>query len=142
MPNKAAVYDLPGVHVAQVVTPKHAAATATEDIPIFYAPTDAPEGVSIVAVRLIPGAAVSGANTNTTHLNLVNRGADGAGTTELANYDLTSGNDLTAYDNKNLYTPATPLNIATGVVLTLQFEKVGTGLLVPEMLVVVEYRPQ
>ena len=129
--------NIPGKHSCETVVPSHAAATATEDTAIFYAPF----ACKVTAVRLVPGAAVTGANTNTTHLNLINRGADGSGTTELANYDLTSGNDLTAYDNKNLYTPASGLAVVAGGVLTLQEEKVGTGLLVPSLLAIVEFEP-
>lgn len=129
--------NIPGKHTCETVVPGHAAATATEDFPVFYAPF----ACRVTAVRIVPGAAVTGANTNTTHLNLINRAADGAGTTEIANRDLTSGNDLTAFDNYNLYAPATPLAVVAGGVLSLQYEKVGTGLLVPGLFVIVEFEP-
>lgn len=129
--------NIPGKHSCEVVVPAHAAATATEQAPVFYAPF----ACKVTAVRVVAGAAVTGANTNTTHLNLHNRGTDGSGTTEIANYDLTSGNNLTAYDNYNLYAPASGLAVAAGGVLSLQHEKVGTGLDVPALCVVVEFEP-
>ena len=112
-----------------------------ELVPIFHAPGGAPEGVEISAVRLIPAAGVTGANTNTTHLNLQNRGIAGISTTELAAYDLTLGNDLITNDAYELYAPASRLLLVTDSVLALQLEKVGTGLLVPNMLVVIEFFP-
>lgn len=63
--------------------------------------------------------------------------------TEVGNYDLTSGNDLAAFDEKTLYEPATPLAMAAGDYIAIQHEKVGTGLDVPDCntVVVVDFNP-
>jgi hypothetical protein len=127
-------YDVPGTQREMVAVPAHAAATATEIVPIF----EAPVGAKIEKVIFRPGAAVSGADTNTTHLNVIDMGTGGAGTTELGNYDLTSGNDLTAGERKELYAPATPLSVSQNNLIGLQFQKVGNGLAVPAGSVIVE----
>jgi hypothetical protein len=128
--------DIPGAtYQSTAYLPGHAAATATEVVPIFVAKQDC----RIVKVSLIPGAAVTGADTNTTNINLQDRGSDGAGTTEKANYDLTNGHDLAACDEYVLYNPATPFSLDAGKVLAIQFEKVSSGLLTPQMVAVVEY---
>ena len=144
MPNKSRLYDIAGLHVHSVTIPEHLAATATEEFPIFIAPDAAPEGVRIASVQICCGTLVTGVDTNTTHINLINKGTDGTGTTELGNRDLvaTPATNLTAGDVVSLYAPATKLAVATGVVLALELEKVGTGLLVPALLVSVAFEAQ
>lgn len=132
-----AVNDLdkrPGVFAAAVQTIAHAAATATEYIGSLVIPIDG----RIRGAYFIANAAVSGANTNTTHLNLQNGGVAGTGTTEIANIDLTSGNDL-ASGVKSIMSEALTTAVSAGTVLRLQAEKVGTGLDVPSGTLVVLY---
>ena len=129
-------YDAPGTHDRQAVLPPVAAADATADFVVFEAPVNC----KVEKVKVIPGAAVTGADTNTRHLNLINRGANGAGTTEIANYDLTSGNDA-GVAGLVLYAPPSPLAVVQGTQLALQVEKVGNGIALPPLAVVVEFSP-
>jgi len=129
-------YDAPGTHDRQAALPPVAAADPTADFVVFEAPVNC----RIEKVKVIPGAAVTGADTNTRHLNLVNRGANGAGAAEVANYDLTSGNGL-GVAGLVLYAPAVPLAVVQGTQLALQIEKVGTGIALPPLGVVVEFSP-
>ena len=131
-------YDTPGVHDKIVAAPAHLAATATEIVPVFEAPVNC----RITKVTFRPGAAVTGANTNTTHLNVIDMGVAGTGTSEKGNYDLISGNDLAAGEAKALYAPAGGLAVSQGNLIGLQFEKVGTGLTVPAGAVIVEFEPE
>lgn len=133
---KQPINDISGEHVHTVIVPAHLAATATEAHPIFYA--NGAE-VKVKSILIISADDVTGVDSNTTHLNLINAGTDGTGTTELANYDLTDGNDLTGDDAYELYAPTTKLSMSAGGVLKLQHEKVGNGLLVPALLVVIRY---
>jgi hypothetical protein len=128
------MHDVPGPHVQQTVVPPHAAATATEKIVVFVAPFDC----KVRTVNYRPGAAIIGANTNTTHVNLLN-GGTGAGTTEIANKDYVSGTDETDGANVALYAPATYLSMDAGNVLTVQLEKVGTGLALPSLTFVTTF---
>lgn len=130
-----AIRGLAGVHKVLVSVAAHAAATATELRPLFVAPFPC----TITAVDIVPGAAVDTADTNTTHLNLIDTGSAGTGTDEVGNLDLVAATaDLVANDLRSIPLNATYLTsgvaMAEGDVLALQFEKVGTGLLVPDSL--------
>jgi len=120
-------------------TPPHAAATVTEKYAIFRAPFDC----TVTSVKFAVGVAVSGQDTNTTHLNLDDGGADRSGTTEVGNVDLTNGNDLAANTEQELSGVAgagTDFNLDEGDYLLLEFEKVATGLAVGAGSGVVEFR--
>lgn len=126
---------LSGPLFAHARVPSHAAADVTADHVIFRAPF----ACKIRAVSIVPSAVLTGAATNSANLNVINRGADGLGTTELANRDYVSGVNEVAYVKRELYAPASPLEIAEGVVLSIQRELVGTGIVTPELHVQVEY---
>ena len=123
------LHDIPGRHIFSMDVHAHAAATATE----VYALMRVPFKSVVKAIRHIPSAAINGADTNTTHLNAR------VGTTEIANIDYTNGNNasaLTAKDFANL--AAAGYNVEAGDVLNVQIEKVGTGLDIPQGVIVVE----
>lgn len=129
-------YDTPGTHDVQRGIEPTAAADASKTHVIF----EAPVSCKVEKVKVIPGAAITGANTNTKHLNLINRGANGVGTTEIANIDLVQGTDI-GVAGANLYAPASPLEVAQGVQLGLQVEQIGTGQALPPLAVIVEFSP-
>lgn len=52
---------------------------------------------AVLSVWYTPASAVTGANTDTRTLSLINKGSDGLGTTVVATLALTSGNDLVAH---------------------------------------------
>ena len=120
--------------------PAHLAATATEEWPVFRAPF----ACTLKKLDIVPQAAVTGDNTNRTNLNIVNKGNAGSGTTEVANLDLATGTNLTAFDSTNIplnTTYASGVTLAEGDVVTIQQEKIGTGVNVPECLVYLEINP-
>lgn len=103
----------------------------------------APYRVELGEVALINSTAVSGANTNTVHYNLVDGGAEGAGTSELATRDLVSGTDLAV--GKTLLLDATSSGevfMTQGDILELESEENGSGLGadINEILLYVVYR--
>lgn len=128
--------NIQGKHTARVFLPAHLAATATEKRAILSMPFRC----NINRVAIAPQTAVTGADTNTTHLNVIDGGADGTGTTEIGALDLTSGNDLVALDDNDIIArSAADVAMDADDVLVLQHEKVGTGLDVLESYVLVEY---
>lgn len=129
-------YDVPGTHDESVVIPAVAAADNTIAFVIFEAPVNC----QIEKVRVVPATAITGQDTNTKHLNLINRGTNGAGNTEIGNYDLTSGNDI-GVAGLDLYAPATSLSVSQGNQLGLQIEDQGTGIAIPALHVTVEFAP-
>ena len=128
------VHDIPGSHRHQVSVIAHAAATATENIPIWEVPFDC----VITDIKIIPATDITGQDTNTTHVNFDDRAADGSGSTEIDNFDFVSGTDATSGDA--LSGATTDVNIDADDVLALQYEKVGTGLAIPALLVVIDYK--
>lgn len=115
---------------SQGFVPSVLAATATEAHPIFVAPFRCK--IPVDGVNFVPQAAVTGDNSNTKNLNVVNKGAAGAGTTEVGHKDLTTGVDLVAFD-KTAITLTAATVLEAGDVLALQVEKVGTGVLLPNL---------
>lgn len=120
--------------VSQTYLPATLAADATKAWPVFLASQD----VQVVGAYHVPQATITGADTNSFNLNLINAGKNGAGTTEVGHVDYTSGTDAVAFGAVSL--GVTPFTLAAGAVLTAQREKVGTGLAMPEGVVVIVYR--
>lgn len=85
-------------------------------------------GVSYTAV-----SDITGANTNSRTISLVNKGQDGNGTTVIATLALTSGVNLADFDEKALTLSETAANlvVAAGDVLAFTSVHVGTGIADP-----------
>lgn len=129
------VHDIPGAHVQHASLKGHLAATVTETTGVFSAPFKCK--IRSISVRW--DAAITGADTNTTHINVINAGTAGAGTTELAAVDYVAGTDAVKGAVVSLYAPASPLEVAAGTLIQLQHEKVASGLLIPSGLVTIVY---
>lgn len=114
---------------------QHAAATATESRALFVAP----RACKVTAVSIVPDAAATGDNTNTTNIDIINAGSAGAGTTSIAALPLPTGTNLVALDETAITTTTTAL--AAGDVLSIKFTKVGTGLAVGPLVVKIVWYP-
>jgi len=128
---------VPGLHYAQVQTrAKAAGSEATKYLANWVAPCDC----RLVESYFMPLAAVSGAATNSTHLNIVDVGLAGVGVVELSTLELLNTINLTA-NAKNALNGVTgyATDLSAGDVLALQGELLGTGLLVPEGTWVIVY---
>ena len=94
---------------------------------------EAPFAGTVTGVAYIPVAAVTGANTNTRTISVVNKGGAGAGSASVASLALVSGTNLSA-DRENAVTlSGTPANlvVAQGDVLEFTSVHAGTGLADP-----------
>ncbi len=113
---------------------------ATFREPIFVAPFD----IELRAVYIIASTAVAGAATNYVNYNLIDGGAEGAGTAELANLDF--DNTLSLAAGKTVLfsgiTLATEIFMSQGDILELEAEEVGTGDAtdMPAILLYIVYR--
>lgn len=117
-----------------VYHPGSAAGDATEEWPLVAFDKDA----TIHSVSWVPQTAVTGANTNTFHLNVRNLGSDGSATnTEIGNVDFVSGTDASALQETGIVTSDTA--VVEGDVVSVQRELVGTGLATPEGAFVVVF---
>ena len=115
--------------------------TLTADAPVVSTVgNDASESVGpapfagvVASVTYTPSAAITGANTNSRTLKLVNKGQSGSGSTVIAELALTSGVNAAAFDEKALTLSGTAANkeVAEGDVLAIESLHVGTGIADP-----------
>lgn len=107
-----------------------AVATAGNDLSTAVKVT---ETGTVSSVSYAPVAALSGANTNSRTLNLINKGQDGSGSTVVATLALVSGVNLVAFDEKaiTLSVVANATNVTAGDILQWQSLHVGTGITDP-----------
>lgn len=114
-----------------------AVATAASDTNILG---EVKQDGTVSGVSYTPDASITGANTNTRQLRVVNRGQSGGGTTLVASLQFDSGVNATAGDEKALTLSGTPANlsVSAGDVLALESNAVGTGLADPGGLLQVD----
>lgn len=111
------------------------AADATAEWPIFVAEVRA----RLLRVSIVAAATITGANTNTFHLNVLNKALVGVGTTEIGNRDFVSGTNSTGFQRYDIVAETAGKTMEAGEVLTLQREKIGTGMAMPQLLTIVTY---
>jgi hypothetical protein len=94
---------------------------------------------TVSAVTYAPVTAITGANTNTRSVSLVNKGQAGAGSTVIATIQYNSGVNAAASDENTVTLSGTPANlvVAAGDILQWQSTAVGTGIADPGGLVAV-----
>lgn len=101
----------------------------------------APFAGTVSKISYIPNATITGQNTNTRKVALVNKGQSGSGNLETASIQFNSGVNAAAFDETSLTLSGTAANlvVAEGDVLTVESTAVGTGLADPGGLVFVEF---
>jgi hypothetical protein len=112
----------------------------TEERVIFIAPCKC----RVVGIEFASDAAITGDNTNTTNVNIKDKGSAGVGTTEVANLDYPTGVAAIALDRNSIplnttYTDGVDMD--EGDTLTVEYEKVGTGVLIGPSLFQIDYVP-
>lgn len=102
--------------------------------------TEAPFDGTVSRVAYIPDAAITGANTNTRTLSLINKAQDGTGSTSVASLALVSAVNPAANDETDLTLSATPANlvVASGDVLAWSSVHAASGLADPGGLVQID----
>jgi len=93
----------------------------------------APFAGKVTSVTVTPPSTLTGANTNSRTLKLINKGQSGSGTNVIAEKAFTSGVNATAFDETalTLSGTASKLEVAEGDVLALESVHVGEGLADP-----------
>jgi len=91
--------------------------------------SQAPFDCTVTKVEYVPGAAITGANTNTRSVTLFNKGAAGSGTTSVATLQFDSGVNASANDEKAITLSGTAANLvlAAGDTLLWRSLHIGTG---------------
>jgi len=110
---------------APVMGPTHTASDATSTFPIFQAPFDC----TIVAVRAIYQTLVTGADTNTHHINIDTRTSAGATAVEIASRDHVNGEDAAANEVHTFTNTGTAaqLNLDEDAFVFVEYEEIGNG---------------
>lgn len=100
----------------------------------------APFAGKIVKVAYIPSTTITGVNTNTRKVSLLNKGGAGTGVTVVATKQFNQNVNAAAFDETilTLSSTAADLVVAEGDILSFKSEAVGTGLADPGGLVLVE----
>jgi len=95
---------------------------------------------TVTSVTYAPVAGITGADTNTRLVQLVNKGQNGSGSTVIASLQFNSGVNATAFDEKPITLSGTPANldVAADDILAWVSTHVGTGLADPGGTVFVE----
>ena len=93
----------------------------------------APFACTVTSVQYVPEAAITGADTNSRAVSLVNKGQAGSGSTTVATLALTNGVNAAANDEKTITLSGTAANLALAAGDTLQWRSihVGTGITDP-----------
>lgn len=99
---------------------------------------------TVSAVTYATVTAITGANTNTRSVSLVNKGQAGAGTAVVATLQFNSGVNTVASDEKTITLSSTPadLLVVAGDILQWQSTAISTGIADPGGLVCVTIAAQ
>lgn len=123
----------PLLRVIEADVPAVSTAGNDDDTVIAQAPFDC----TVTAVQYVPESAITGADTNSRTVSLVNKGQAGSGTTTVASLALTNGVNASANDDKTITLSGTAANLDLAAGDTLQWRSihVGTGIADPGGLV-------
>jgi len=124
----------PGTEYLQLLASTTAAADATKDVHLLYRPGFEATAFSI---SMYPGVTITGQATNYFELNVL---SGSAGTTELANFDFSSGNNAPAMDQLAFTLAGVERIIDRDDKLKLQINKVSSGVILSTMLLCVAYQ--
>lgn len=102
---------------------------------------EAPFKGKVTGASLTADAAITGNNGNKRTLTVVNRGADGAGSTVVATLDFVTGKDAAAGDEVAFALSGTPANVEVeaGDILAVAEAVTGSGLANPGALIQIEF---
>ena len=110
-------------------------ATGTSDEQVAFV---APFNCTVVSAKFTPAAAITGNDTNNHRLDVRNRGTDASGSTDIATYTWSAGNDGVAFVPTDLTVTAANAVLAEGDVVTLEKVNAGSGLALPDGKLTIE----
>jgi hypothetical protein len=119
----------PYVQVIERNVPAVSTAGNDDDTVLGQAPFDC----TVTSVQYVAEAAITGADTNSRTVSLVNKGQAGSGSTSVASLALTSGVNAAANDERAITLSATAANLDLTAGDTLQWRSIhiGTGITDP-----------
>ena len=119
-----------------------AAATGTRRTPYWVAPFDCEVG----EIAIVNSTIVTGHDTNYKNINIIDGGAEGAGTSEIANLDLRATGSVNLEVGKtllfdNIQGASAERFLSQGDVLEIEYELGGSGVLINQCVLYVVFRP-
>jgi len=109
-------------------------AGSTTDVPIWAAPFRC----KIRGCYIVPQANITGAASHYMTLKIVNKGSDGTATDTVVSKAFSSGVNASAYVKTSLGNPSNN-ELKEGDVLQFKKEETGSGMDMPDLVVIVEY---
>ena len=107
------------------------------EIPLWVAPA----ACTLQKVSIVPKAGIAGADTDYFTLSIVDKGGSGTGTDEIVSIDFPLGVDAAAFVAKNLGTlSVTHKVLAQGDVISFKKAESGSGMALPDLVCVIEYK--
>ena len=110
------------------------AAGSTTDVPIWAAPFRC----KVKACYIVPQSAITGAATNNMAINIINKGSDGTGSNNIASLTFSNGVNASAYVRKSLGDVSNN-ELKEGEVIGFSKTENGTGMAMPDLVVVIEH---
>lgn len=129
--------ELSGTLVHRFFVPGQGTAGTVDDWALMVVQND----LKLIAVKLIPNAAITANGTNFFDLAVINKGAAAAGSTSMATRSWAATNSV-AFVAETMTLSATAANLlaVAGDVLDLSRTVTASGLAMPDMLVEVHYQ--
>lgn len=129
--------EMGGVLIDRLFVPGQGTAATTDDWVLKVCDLK----ITVVAVKLVPNAAITANGTNFFDLALINKGAAAGGSTSMATRSWAATNSV-AFVSESMTLSGTTanLNAAVGDVLDLARTVTAAGLAMPDMLVELHYK--
>ncbi len=129
--------EIRGTIVQRIFVPGQATAGTVDDWSLMAVTYD----LKLIAVKLVPNAAITANGTNFFDLAVINKGAAAAGSTSMATRSWAATNSA-AFVAESMTLSATAANLlaVAGDVLDLNRTVTASGLAMPDMLVEVHYQ--
>lgn len=132
-------YDLPIDRDKQLPHIAHAAGASDADLCVFRSPCRA----LLKGVGWVPFSAVTGTDTDTVDILIMNRGTDGNGDTLIADVSFVAGTNAADLTMLTIFSvPAdAAIQMSEGTAISCQFTQIANGLALPGGTFVFTYEP-
>lgn len=129
--------EMSGTLIDRLFVPGQGTAGTTDDWTLKLCDSN----LTLVALKIVPNAAITANGTNYFDLALINKGAAAGGSTSMATRSWIATNSV-AFVAESFTLSATAANLlaAAGDVLDLQRTITASGLIMPDMLVELHYK--
>lgn len=109
----------------------------SDELPLWAAP----DACTLQKVSIIPGSTITGVDTDYFTLGIIDKGSSGTGTDSIVSMVFDSGENAAAFATKNLgVLDVTHKVLAQGDVISFKKSESGSGMAMPDLVCVIEYK--